>query len=283
MLSYMWQHMCRVPTMLDRKCFITYNLSLVQYIRTFQLNGDTPMIDVHCHILPGIDDGSRNTEESKALISEEMNQGINTIIFTPHFYAQRDSVGHFLEKRANSFSHLQSAVQFDKIGLKPHLGAEVYYFGGIGKAEMVPELCVTGTDILLLEMPFGQWTKAVYEDVEQLVKKRKLTVILAHVERYFQFQKDSSVMEQVLALPLIVQLNAGSLLGGVKFTDFAGRKKKKQCLSLLSEDRDILLGTDAHNMVSRKPNMEAGRAAVREALGAERLDRIDALGSRLFG
>ena len=210
------------------------------------------MIDVHCHILPGIDDGSRNTEESKALISEEMNQGINTIIFTPHFYAQRDSVGHFLEKRANSFSRLQSAVQFDKIGLKPHLGAEVYYFGGIGKAEMVPELCVTGTDILLLEMPFGQWTKAVYEDVEQLVKKRKLTVILAHVERYFQFQKDSSVMEQV-------------------------------CLSLLSEDRDILLGTDAHNMVSRKPNMEAGRAVVREALGAERLDRIDALGSRLFG
>ena len=90
-------------------------------------------------------------------------------------------------------------------------------------------------------------------------------------------------MEQVLALPLIVQLNAGSLLGGVKLTDFAGRKKKKQCLSLLSEDRDILLGTDAHNMVSRKPNMEAGRAAVREALGAERLDRIDALGSRLFG
>ena len=211
------------------------------------------MIDVHCHILPGIDDGSRNTEESKALISEEMNQGINTIIFTPHFYAQRDSVGHFLEKRANSFSRLQSAVQFDKIGLKPHLGAEVYYFGGIGKAEMVPELCVTGTDILLLEMPFGQ------------------------------FQKDSSVMEQVLALPLIVQLNAGSLLGGVKLTDFAGRKKKKQCLSLLSEDRDILLGTDAHNMVSRKPNMEAGRAVVREALGAERLDRIDALGSRLFG
>ena len=78
----------------------------------------------------------------------------------------------------------------------------------LGRQRWFRELCVTGTDILLLEMPFGQWTKAVYEDVEQLVKKRKLTVILAHVERYFQFQKDSSVMEQVLALPLIVQLNA---------------------------------------------------------------------------
>lgn len=240
------------------------------------------MIDVHCHILPRIDDGSRNTEESKALISEEMNQGINTIIFTPHFYAQRDSVGHFLEKRANSFSHLQSAVQFDKIGLKPHLGAEVYYFGGIGKAEMVPELCVTGTDILLLEMPFGQWTKAVYEDVEQLVKKQKLTVILAHVERYFQFQKDSSVMEQVLALPLIVQLNAGSLLEGDKLTDFAGRKKKKHCLSLLAEDRDILLGSDAHNMTVRKPNLKMGRAVIAEKLGTDRLAEIDKLGERLL-
>ena len=57
------------------------------------------MIDVHCHILPGIDDGSRNTEESKALISEEMNQGINTIIFTPHFYAGKDSVENFLDRR----------------------------------------------------------------------------------------------------------------------------------------------------------------------------------------
>ena len=240
------------------------------------------MIDVHCHILPGIDDGSRNTEESQALISEEMNQGINTIIFTPHFYAQRDSVGHFLEKRANSFSHLQSAVQFDKIGLKPHLGAEVYYFGGIGKAEMVPELCVTGTDILLLEMPFSQWTKAVYEDVEQLVKKQKLTVILAHVERYFQFQKDSSVMEQVLALPLIVQLDAGSLLEGDKLTDFAGRKKKKHCLSLLAEDRDILLGSDAHNMTVRKPNLKMGIAVIADKLGSDRLVEIDKLGERLL-
>ena len=187
-----------------------------------------------------------------------------------------------MEKRANSFSRLQSAVQFDKIGLKPHLGAEVYYFGGIGKAEMVPELCVTGTDILLLEMPFGQWTKAVYEDVEQLVKKRKLTVILAHVERYFQFQKDSSVMEQVLALPLIVQLNAGSLLEGDKLTDFAGRKKKKHCLSLLAEDRDILLGSDAHNMTVRKPNLKMGRAVIAEKLGSDRLVEIDKLGERLL-
>ena len=240
------------------------------------------MIDVHCHILPGIDDGSRNTEESKALISEEMNQGIDTIVFTPHFYAQRDSVGHFLEKRANSFSRLQSAVQFENMNLKTFLGAEVYYFGGIGKAEMVPQLCVQETDLLLLEMPFCQWTKDIYEDIKILVTKRKFTVILAHVERYFQFQKDSAVMRQVLELPLIVQLNAGSLLEGDKLTDFAGRKKKKHCLSLLAEDRDILLGSDAHNMTVRKPNLKMGRAVIEEKIGADRLKRIDSLGERLL-
>ena len=85
-----------------------------------------------------------------------MNQGIDTIVFTPHFYAQRDSVGHFLEKRANSFSHLQSAVQFDKINLRTHLGAEVYYFGGIGKAEMVSELCVAGTRIFCIPPPIPE-------------------------------------------------------------------------------------------------------------------------------
>lgn len=240
------------------------------------------MIDIHCHILPGIDDGSRNSKESQALISEEIDQGIDTIVFTPHFYAQRESVDHFLKKREHSFSHLQSTVQFEKTNLTTFLGAEVYYFGGIGKAEMVPALCIKGTDILLLEMPFCQWTKSIYDDVRLLVTKKKLTVVLAHVERYFQFQKDRTVMEQVLALPLIVQLNAGSLLEGDKLTDFAGRKKKKHCLSLLAEDRDIVLGSDAHNMETRRPNLKMGRAVIAEKLGTGRLAAIDSLGERLL-
>ena len=240
------------------------------------------MIDIHCHILPGIDDGSRSSKESEALISEEIDQGIDTIVFTPHFYAQRESVDHFLKKREHSFSHLQSTVQFEKTNLTTFLGAEVYYFGGIGKAEMVPALCIKGTDILLLEMPFCQWTKSIYEDVRLLVTKKKLTVVLAHVERYFQFQKDRTVMEQVLALPLIVQLNAGSLLEGDKLTDFAGRKKKKHCLSLLAEDREIVLGSDAHNMETRRPNLKMGRAVIAEKLGTDRLAEIDSLGERLL-
>ncbi len=81
-------------------------------------------------------------------------------------------------------------------GIEPpvfYKGAEVYYFAGMGKAEMVPELCIEGTNILLLEMPFAQWDKGVVEDVKFLVQKRKLTLIIAHIERYYPFQKTKNI------------------------------------------------------------------------------------------
>lgn len=72
---------------------------------------------------------------------------------------------------------------------KLHLAAEVYYFQGIGSAGMIPKLCVEGTQTLLLEMPFAQWDSAVYADVEKLVQRQKLKVVIAHIERYYEFQK----------------------------------------------------------------------------------------------
>ena len=55
------------------------------------------MIDFHSHILPGIDDGSKNTQMSLAMIEEEKKQGVHTIVATPHFYADEDSVERFLK------------------------------------------------------------------------------------------------------------------------------------------------------------------------------------------
>ena len=241
------------------------------------------MIDFHCHILPGIDDGSRDLDESLALIREENKQGIQTIVFTPHFYAHRDRVDHFLLKRDESSRALQSAMKEQNIRVNSYLGAEVYYFSGIGKAEMVPQLCIRGTSLLLLEMPFCQWTKDMLDDVEQLIRRQKLTVILAHIDRYFSFQKDMGIMEKILALPVTLQINAGSLLAGKDFMDFAGKKKRKRCLALLEDDYAILLGSDAHNMKMRRPNLADGRAVIAEKIGTDRLEVIDCLGERMLG
>lgn len=242
------------------------------------------MIDFHCHILQGIDDGSHDTEESLALIQEENKQGIQTIILTPHFYAHRDRVDHFLTKREERYLALQSAMKEHHMETTTfYLGAEVYYFGGIGKAEMVEKLCIQGTDLLLLEMPFCQWTREMLDDIRGLIRTQKVTVILAHIERYFSFQKDKGIMNQILDLPVILQMNAGSFLAGSKFMDFEGKKKRRKCLELLDEpDYHILLGSDAHNMHARKPNLAAGRAVIAEKIGTDRLLEIDSLGERIL-
>ena len=150
------------------------------------------MIDFHTHILPGIDDGSRDIDMTIAMLEAERDMGVTHIYATPHFYAHRKSVSTFLSRRDNALSKVRQILS-----KRPELptiteGAEVYYFTGIGRAEHLPELCIAGTDILLLEMPFAQWTDDMARAVEDIIRKRGLRVVLAHVERYERLQKDSS-------------------------------------------------------------------------------------------
>ena len=149
------------------------------------------MIDFHTHILPGIDDGSRNVEMSVQMLHEEIKNSIDHVVFTPHFYADHDSIEHFLKRRGKSIGQLMVEIEKDEklSRMKYEFGAEVYYFTGIGNAVDIRKLCISGTDILLLEMPFCQWTDAMYEDIGKLLHKQELTIVLAHIERYIDFQK----------------------------------------------------------------------------------------------
>lgn len=92
-------------------------------------------------------------------------------------------------RRQRSYEKLKTKMAETNLDQKLHLAAEVYYFQGIGSAGMIPKLCVEGTQTLLLEMPFAQWNSAIYADVEKLVRHQKLKVVLAHIERYYEFQK----------------------------------------------------------------------------------------------
>lgn len=231
------------------------------------------MIEFHCHILPGIDDGSKSRDMSVEMIREEINQGVSHIVATPHFYANQDSVERFLDRRSASFEKLHNRLIEEQINIPMSIGAEVYYFGGIGKAEMVQKLCYTDTNILLLEMPFVQWQCQMYHDIKTLVEKQKLTLIMAHVERYIEFQKDKSVWEAIFDLPVYPQINTG---------DFLTWKKRGKCLKLIKEGYDVLLGSDCHNMSSRMPNMAAGREVIAKKLGADTLAAIDSRGERLL-
>ena len=235
------------------------------------------MIDFHSHILPGIDDGSKDIDETKQLIYEEINQGVTRIIATPHFYANRTSAKQFLEARSKGEEKLREALKDMQQAPEVRVAAEVYYFPGISRAEILSDLTIQGTNILLIEMPFTQWKEEMYQEIKNLVRKRKFTVILVHVERYYDFQKDRLTWEKIMALPLICQINSGSFIKK-GFLD----KKHRWAMNFLENHEKVLLGTDCHNLDTRKPNLEPGRKSIAKTLGHETLARIDRLGESLL-
>lgn len=231
------------------------------------------MIDFHSHILPGIDDGSSDPEETRRMLQMEQEQGVTKVLATPHFYASSDSVSSFLRRRDSAMNKVEE-IRKNEPGLPEiQAGAEVYYFPHMGQADMLPKLCLTDTSILLLELPFVQWTKEIRKDVELIVKKQKLTVILAHVERYYEFQKDKSVWNDIMELPLYMQINTGS---------FQNRKKKRFDMKFIQSGYPVVLGSDCHNVEHRPPNLMQGRRILAEKLGDDILATIDALGRRIL-
>lgn len=253
------------------------------------------MIDFHTHILPGIDDGSRDIDMSMAMLREEQSQGIHTIIATPHFYANRRSISQFLERRQHAFEKLQTALEMEEMSPTaldstegksrlPQIltGAEVYYFAGMGRADQLPQLCIEGTDTILIEMPFDQWREDQFRDLQAIIEKQHLNVVLAHIERYPEFQKSKTIWNRIFAeLPVTPQINTGSFLkkGGL----FSRDKKKKFALNWMKEHPDTILGSDAHNQDTRRPNLGEGREAIIKELGKATLQQSDAAAQQLLG
>lgn len=231
------------------------------------------MIDFHTHILPGIDDGSHDVRMTRELLELEQRHGVDRIVFTPHFYAQRENIEHFLKKREKAYEAVRENLgdDADIFGFKR--GAEIYYFPSIGRADMLEKLKIENTNYILLEMPFAQWTKGIYLDILDILEKQEINIILAHVERFYQFQKDKTIWNQVLELPLIPQINTGSLLQW---------RSRRFDIKFIKEGHKVILGTDCHNTTSRVPNMTEGRAVLEKKLGQNILEQIDQRGERLW-
>ena len=152
-------------------------------------------------------------------------------------------------------------------------GAEVYYFSGIGRAKQLEDLCIEGTNILLLELPFAQWHSDIAKDISELMSRRGLRIVLAHLERYEAFQKDRHTWDRIVDMPLTMQLNcedfidSGSLL--------RRNHRHKLSFDLLAEHDNIIIGSDCHNLTDRKPNLAEARGIIEKKAGAERLSQID--------
>ena len=239
------------------------------------------MIDFHTHILPGIDDGSKDIDMTEKMLRMEQSMGVSHIYATPHFYAHRRSIESFLERRDRALAKLRALPGYGDSLPAVIPGAEVYYFSGMGRAKQLSELCIEGTDLLLLELPFAQWHSDLIRDIEAILDKRGLRIILAHLERYEGFQKSKHVWDRLVEMPLTIQLNCEDIIDAGSI--FRRNHMHKTSIELLSSHDNVIIGSDCHNLTDRKPNLAEARAVIERKMGFDRLTQIDEYTKNLLG
>ena len=231
-----------------------------------------PMIDLHCHILPGMDDGSPDVETSLAMLRRQAEQGIGAVCATSHYYAWQNDIEIFCERRAAALQKLLDAWPEERL---PRVipAAEVAFFTGISACPDLGRLCIQGTNTLLLEMPFTEWNDFQVEEVSALVLDRGFQVVLVHPERFCGSKDNVWKLRELAELPVALQVNAKTLLRW---------RTRRLGLKLLQMARDPLLGSDCHNLTTRPPNLDEGRKITGRKLGDIFLDKIDQNAGRLL-
>lgn len=228
------------------------------------------MIDWHSHILPAMDDGCRNTEESLLLLEDLRSQGVDTVVATPHFYANDESVNCFLERREKSFESLKS--QLPENAPKILLGAEVRYYPGISRMENLEKLHISGSNLLLLEMSVTKWTEYTIRELIELSGLGGITFILAHIERYLRLQH-RSVWERLYESGILMQSNADF------FVELMSRHK---ALSMLQNNLINFIGSDCHNTSTRQPHIKKAFDIIEKKFGKGFIEQINEYGKSML-
>lgn len=228
------------------------------------------MIDFHTHILPGMDDGSRDAAESLEMLRRSQAQGVDTVVLTPHFYAQRESISSFCTRRQTAFAVLREAQGGEPLPALA-LGAEVRYFEGMTRADDLEKLCLGR--YLLVEMPFDRWSGRTVKEVQNLPVSRGITPILAHIERYFSLPHWEDAVEELTAGGCLLQMNAEA---------FRGLLRGRRARALLRQGWTDLLGSDCHNTTSRPPNLGEMRRELEAKIGGDIFQQIDRLGMQIL-
>ena len=227
------------------------------------------MIDFHTHILPCVDDGSKSIDESLLMLKSLADQNVKKVIATPHFYANDESVSEFIRRRNDAYELLM-----DKAPDTPQiiLGAEVRYYDGISHLQELKQLRIEGTKFLLLEMPFSHWTEYAIKEIIDIANRGKITLVLAHIERYLP----------LLSKKTLTRLASNGVLFQANASFFNGMFSTSKAVKMLKENRIHFIGSDCHNTSDRVPNMQKAIQAIKKRIGESAVEDYLEFGNDLF-
>ncbi|MBQ8857708.1 MAG: hypothetical protein IJ024_06145 [Lachnospiraceae bacterium] len=203
------------------------------------------IIDIHSHILPGLDDGAKDEKESLEMLRIAAENGITDIIATPHFHYRR---GHATpEQIKNAVNKMQGMLNDSGIPVQLHAGNELYYTHEILETVKAGAgLTMAGSDYVLLEFSPETEKRKIQHAVYQFLTEGYYPII-AHMERYAAFQTHPDFIDEILEMGAYYQLNAGSLMGQ------AGWKTRRFAKSMIKNGMIHFVATDAHDTEKRIP------------------------------
>ncbi len=206
------------------------------------------MIDLHCHILPNMDDGSENSHVSleMAMMAEQNN--INVIVATPHF-TDYNNVDEFVYIRNDKAVALNEDIRKAGCNVAVACGAEVFLDSHIFTADSLDELTINGSKYMLCEFtlkPFDTQKAVLY--VDELLSRDYIPII-AHPERYVTFAQNPQIVNELWDMGCRFQINASGLAGS------GGRAMQDFSLELIQRGFADFVSTDAHSATVRRNNM----------------------------
>lgn len=219
-------------------------------------------VDIHTHILPGVDDGAADFEVAIALLKQAQSHGTSAVVLTPHYR------GHF---RGNVAGHLKPIYEeFVKKatahcpGMELYLGCETGYEMDISeKLNDGTVLTINNTQYVLLEFRDHAFRSRIIEGTLEVLNFG-FVPILAHVERYEAFRNNPELAEELIHLGALIQINADSVMGRMGFG------AKRFVHRLLRNHQVHFVATDAHSLNKRRPTLKDCYEKISRKYGKER-------------
>ncbi len=224
------------------------------------------MIDVHSHLIPNVDDGSRSVSETVELIKEAKRAGFLDIILTPHFIL--NSYEPDIQELLLWKTKLQEVIDKERISVNLHLGMEVYITEEIiNLIKQNKILTLENSKYLLMELPLNSSVQYLDNVIFKLTQNG-IVPIIAHPERYRMVQGNPEIVKALIEKGCMIQSNFGSILG------IYGKSAKTTIKYLLKNNLIHLLGTDTHKENTIYPKIEKAVNKIKKIIGEAGIEKL---------
>ena len=206
------------------------------------------IVDIHSHIIPGIDDGSKDMEMTLEMIRNAEKEGTKEMVATPHYLLEYGEATIIDVK--NRVKEINVLLENEKIDVKIYSGQEVYFNEKIIEDYLQGNIgTINDSRYMLIEFPMDKFDENTFDIIYEL-QVREIVPIIAHPERYKFFIEKPSLINEFINQGYLFQVNAGSIEG--KF----GQNVKKTADLFLTNNIYNFIGSDAHNIKSRNTGLK---------------------------